>query len=751
MDVAMDTKALRRIGCGLAALAVGSTVVSSSEPRSLLDKYNVQPGQIVTIAGGVPLRPAHPKRVPLMGVSGLDVDPRDGTVYLVDSSQQLILRIDKKGSRLEPFAGAGRAGFNGDRHPPLETLMNVPGDVAVHPLTGDVYVADTHNYRVLRISRDGTSVKTIAGIGVRGVDLNRVPTQFPLVGPSGGSPPVVFSGDGGSAAEAELNQPMGVAVDRSGLVFIADSSNHRVRVVNTTTGPATIAGVSVAPGAIETIAGTGAFGFSGDGGPARRAQFNTPRKVRIARNGDVLVLDMLNSRVRRIDQFSGVIDTVVVGTPWKSDVFNSVDWSIDGIAVSPTGEIVYSDMKRSAVFRTTGTGAPKVVAGVGVQGRPRNRSRAMRAEMYGPGPVGVSPTGEVYVADVANQVIWRVSGQRMEVFAGGGSVGDGEPAANASFSVLASLATSPEGDIYVPDMFLHRVRRISAKSGRISNYAGSKVGGYEGDGGPPHRARLMSPLRAIADGATLYISDPAVPVVRRISPSTRGARIETIAGKPFTMEFKVEDNVPALSAQLGMPQEMVRHPLTNELYLCDSWLSTVRKIGADGVMRTVAGTGKQGYAGDGGPATNAEFNWIVSLAFDRDGNLYVADLFNHRIRMISPDGVVRTIAGTGKEGFGGDGEAAATAQLSYPNSLAFDSAGNLYVADQGNHRIRRIERAPPHRITTVAGTGERGFSGDTGPATEAQLNQPRGIAIDARDTLYIADSLNGRIRAVRLR
>jgi DNA-binding beta-propeller fold protein YncE len=645
----------------------------------------------------------------------------------------------------------GIAGFNGDGHHPLETLMHVPGDISVHPQTGDVYVADTHNYRVRRISRNGAEVVTIAGVGIRGTDLKRIATRFPLVGPGGHRTENLFSGDGGPAESAELNLPMGVAVDRDGLVFIADSSNHRVRVVNPTTASVIIAGVPVAPGAIATIAGTGTPGFSGDGGSARNAQLDTPRKIRIALDGNILVLDLLNSRVRVIDRSSGIINTMIVGTPWKNDIFNSIDWSIDGIAVGPKGEVYYSDIKRNAVFSLARKGGPsQLVAGVGIQGRSSNGAVANRSELYGPGPLGVSPSGEVYIADVGNQLIWKIAGRKIWVFAGGGSVGDGQPATLATFSILASLAISPAGDLYVPDMFLHRVRRIRATTGLIENYAGTGLGGYLGDGGPPRRARFMSPLRVTADGPNLYISDPAVPVVRRIVHGRSGDRIETIAGKPFSAEFRVEDSVPAKSAQLGMPQEMVRNPKTNELYLCDSWLSTIRKIDVNGVITTVAGTGRQGYAGDGADARKAEFNWTVSLAFDKNANLYVADLFNHRIRVITPDGIVRTFAGTGTEGFGGDGGPAAQALLSYPNSLAFDSAGNLYIADQGNHRIRRIEMTEPHRITTVVGTGERGYSGDNGAATEAQLNQPRGIAIDASDTLYIADSLNGRIRAVKL-
>ena len=185
---------------------------------------------------------------------------------------------------------------------------------------------------------------------------------------------------------------------------------------------------------------------------------------------------------------------------------------------------------------------------------------------------------------------------------------------------------------------------------------------------------------------------------------------------------------------------------SGNLYVADPRNHRIRRIDAEGVITTIAGTGERGFGGDGGPATEAQFDYPTGLAVDGSGNLYVADPRNHRIRRIDAEGVITTIAGTGERGFGGDGGPATEAQLNFSWQLALDGSGNLFVADYGNHRIRRIDAEGV--ITTIAGTGERGFGGDGGPATEAQLNFPEGLAVDGSGNLYVADSLNYRIRRI---
>jgi sugar lactone lactonase YvrE len=181
------------------------------------------------------------------------------------------------------------------------------------------------------------------------------------------------------------------------------------------------------------------------------------------------------------------------------------------------------------------------------------------------------------------------------------------------------------------------------------------------------------------------------------------------------------------------------------LYIADNGNSRVRRVSVSGVITTVAGTGMYGFSGDGGPATNAQLKSPFGVAVDSVGNLYIADPYNHRVRKVSVSGVITTVAGTGPSGFWGDGEAATDAQLSFPSGVAVDGAGNLYIADTGNSRVRVVSLGT---ISTKAGTGVEGFSGDGGPAVDAQLFQPLGVAVDAAGNLYVVDLLANRVRKV---
>jgi streptogramin lyase len=184
------------------------------------------------------------------------------------------------------------------------------------------------------------------------------------------------------------------------------------------------------------------------------------------------------------------------------------------------------------------------------------------------------------------------------------------------------------------------------------------------------------------------------------------------------------------------------------VYLVDTDNHRVRKIDTNGVIHTIGGTGTAGYSGDGGPATQARFNTPHGIASDPAGNVYVADPQNQRIRRIdAQSGIVTTVAGTGSAGFSGDGGPATSARLNYPKGTEIAPDGSLYIADNNNHRVRRVD-LQTGIITTVAGTGSAGFSGDGGPATAAKLNEPRNIAFDSAGRLYIVDQNNGRIRRV---
>ncbi|MFI9011566.1 RICIN domain-containing protein [Actinosynnema sp. NPDC053489] len=275
----------------------------------------------------------------------------------------------------------------------------------------------------------------------------------------------------------------------------------------------------------------------------------------------------------------------------------------------------------------------------------------------------------------------------------------------------------------------------------ITTVAGTGVTGYGGDGGPATAALLSRPLQVALDGTgNLYVVELGNNRVRKVAPD---GTITTVAGTGAG-GFS-GDGGPATSAQLWAPRGVAVDGAGN-LYVADAANSRVRKVAPDGTITTVAGNGTRGFTGDGGPATAAQLSFPCWLALDGAGNLHVADSGNGRVRRVSPDGRITTVAGDGTRGFGGDGGPATSARLSSAHALAVDGAGNLYLADAGNDRVRRV--SPDGRITTVAGDGTHGFAGDGGPATSARLARPHGLAVDRAGDLYIADTANDRVRKV---
>lgn len=704
------------------------------------------PGSIRTVAGGHRIEGAtSPTGVALLGACGLATD-RDGTLYISDSSRHLIVRVSPDRQTLEPFAGTQVAGFNGDGRPGLETALNVPCQLAVHPKTGDLYVVDIGNYRVRGIKKDGSVAWTVAGIGVRGIPDGELPTP-PPVGPGlavGG-----FGGDGGSAQDAEINLAAGLALDARGNVYISDSGNHRVRVVNTQTTAIQVAGLTLQPGDIRTIAGTGVPGGEGNGGPAHLAQLGYPKQLTVDAEGNVFVADVYNKQIRRIDGKSGVITTVAHGGASSDDSLRF--FSIAGLAAAADGKIYYSDLNKHVIFeydpKTTRT---RRFAGTGVVGLSPEGERARWASLHGPAEMTMSAAGELYFVDTGNNRVRRIQGGKVFTVAGGSSAGDGVPATEAVFSVLAPIAVDGGGNIYIGDLNLHQVRRIEAKTGIIRRFAGNGMAGYSGDGGDPLAAEFIEPTsRVFRDDPALYIADPTAGVVRRVVSADGGWKVETVVGTGRYGE--PEEGAAANAVDLALPIGLAKNPVTRRLHFTTLWQPVIYEVTAEGTIRRVAGTGEAGFAGDGGPALAGKFHWPTSIEFDSKGNLYVADFFNDRIRKITPDGAISTFAGSGVRGYGGDGGPAALASFYGPNDLVIDSKGNVYVADVNNHRVRRISGEPPHVITTLAGTGTRGYSGDGGPADRAQLNLPRGLALSPDEsTLYVTDSLNGRVRAISL-
>jgi sugar lactone lactonase YvrE len=319
--------------------------------------------------------------------------------------------------------------------------------------------------------------------------------------------------------------------------------------------------------------------------------------------------------------------------------------------------------------------------------------------------------------------------------------GDGGPAGSAELNSPYGVSLDASGNVYIADTGNSVIRRVDS-TGKISTIAGNGIKAYGGDGGPATSAALFSPYRAVADRTgNVYIADYYNNRIRKVDTS---GKITTIAGTG-TQGYN-GDSIPATTAQLSLPAAVAIDSGGN-LYIADTWNHRIRKIDTSGTINTIAGTGFPGVLGDGGPATSAQVNQPEGIAVDSSGNVYIADYGNSKIRKINASGIINTIAGTGSIGYSGDGGLATAASLNLPTGVAVDNLGNVYIADYQNSRIRKVDTSGT--ITTIAGTGTSGFSGDGGPPPSAELSLPEDVGVDTAGHVYIADYNNMRIRVIR--
>ena len=645
-------------------------------------------------------------------------DPRtvavdgEGNLYIADVGNQRIRKVDATGT-ITTVAGTGESGFSGDGGPASEAQLNEPRTVAVDG-AGNLYIGDQNNNRIRKVDATGT-ITTVAGTGESG-----------------------FSGDGGPASEAQLRNPRGMVVDGAGNLYIADIGNRRIRKVDAT-------------GTITTVAGTGESGFSGDGGPAGEAQL-IAIAVAVDGAGNLYIADVGNHRIRKVDA-AGTI-TTVAGTGESgfsgdggpaSEAQVNFPW---GVVVDGAGNLFISDRSNHRIRKVDAAGTITTVAGTGESGFSGDGGPAGEAQLSFPYDVAVDGAGNLYISDLNNHRIRKVdaAGTITTVAGkgeGGGFSGDGGPAIEAQFNNPYAVAVDGAGNLYISDLANNRIRKVDS-SGTITTVAGQgEPGGFSGDGGPATEAQLNFPWGVTVDGAgNLYIADIGNRRIRKVDAT---GTITTVAG---TGESGFSgDGGPATQAQLSRPRGVAVDGAGN-LFIADSGTRRIRKVDSSGTITTVAGTGVRGFGGDGGPATQAQFDNLHAVAVDGAGNLFIADYNTYRIRKVDPAGTITTVAGTGVRGFGGDGGPATQAQFNRTVAVAVDGTGNLYIADVGNRRIRKVDATGT--ITTVAGTGVRGFGGDGGPATEAQLDTPRGVAVDGAGNLFIADTRNQRIRKLTL-
>ena len=325
--------------------------------------------------------------------------------------------------------------------------------------------------------------------------------------------------------------------------------------------------------------------------------------------------------------------------------------------------------------------------------------------------------------------------------------GDGDMARRAALNQPFDVALDGQGNLYFSDAHNHCVRRVERDSGTITTVAGTGQAGYSGDGAAATQAQLNSPYGIALDTAdNLYIVDRLNACIRLVEAAT--GIIQTIAGTG--QPGYTGDGGPASLAQLQEPNDIVLDH-SGRAFIADVQDHRVRVVDlASRIITTFAGTGEAGSSGDGGPANRATLLGPRALAFGPTGDLYICLRNDHKVRRVDMHtGIIRTVAGTGERGYTGDHGSALQATFNGPKEIAVDRHGNILLVDTENHCLRHIDAASGV-VTTIAGTGQPGGSGDGGPATAATLKRPHGACLDDVGNMYIGDSENHRVRFVAL-
>ncbi len=773
-------------------------VVNTQKTAITVANVQIQPGDIATVAGNGQAGysgdngPATSAQIDWPYAVAVD---NSGNIYIADTNNNVIREVTSGGT-ITTFAGVSNNGqgcdvangYSGDGGPATQAIMNCPLGVAADS-SGNVYIADTYN-NVVRMVNSGGIINTVAGNGT---------------GHGNGCDAGGYSGDGGPATQAELNCVVGVSVDAAGNFYIADLNNEVLRVVNTQSSAVTIGGVLIQPGNINTVAGNGTPGYSGDGGQATQAQLNYPWSSSVDAQGNIFISDSENYVVREVSS-QGVISTYAgdgtFGYAGDGGPANQAELSwVHGIAVSGSGNVYIDDSDNYVVRMSVAGGglsqdfgqvnlgntngeyvqlqfnAPITINGVQTSGdfsilpgcRDCNSVHRQNVRSFDANRVHLPRR----IAQLLSKHVASGGRPQIQIRENSSSVCTGSYQQGDTCSILIQFAPTQPGFRTAPLVLTDSNSveysvgltgtgvgsTLAFTPGLIHDVAGDGTFGYAGDGGPATSAELAEPLGVVRDGAgNLYIADGQNNVVRKVD--TYG-NISTVAGNG-TAGY-TGDGGPATSAELWFPFGLSMDSGGN-LYIADIGNSVIRRVDINGIITTVAGNGSFGYTGDNGSALSAQLANPVGVMADNLGNLYIADTFNNVIRKVNAYGIITTVAGNGygagsggwmsgtaQGGYSGDGGPATQAELFSPFGISMDAAGNLYIADSQNSVVREVSTAG--MISTVAGecpngTCQYGYTGDGGPATSAQLAFPTGVAFDSAGEMFIADAYNSAIRRV---
>ncbi|MEA3354291.1 MAG: hypothetical protein U9Q33_10800 [Campylobacterota bacterium] len=534
-------------------------------------------------------------------------------------------------------AGNGTNGYSGDRSAATSAQLNGSYGVAVDS-SGTLYIADTDNHRVRKVDTDGT-ITTVAGTGTSG-----------------------YSGDGSAATSAQLSIPYGVAVDSSGTLYIADSDNHRIRKVDT-------------DGTITTVAGDGTSGYSGDDGAATSAQLSTPIDVAVDSSGNLYIADINNNRVRKVDT-DGTITTVAGdgtdgysgddGAATSAQLSTPVD-----VAVDSSGNLCIADNENHRIRKVS----PSIV----LSGTPTASNGASTSQdvnltlsdgnggvAYHNFTITLSGFNAATTFNALNEVVTTDKAGAVTPFAGLILTDDDSTAFTATITLddntkgTLSATTIASTDLATIQTAIQAITFTPAENRVASDL----------------NETTTITLTVSADGNDAVKTNTVKTISVNDTPVVESTAI--ISGAKDTL-YSYELNASDLD------QDTLTWSVTSGTTLA-SWLS----LGYSYAITTVAGNGSNGYSGDGSAATSAKLYYPSVVAVDSSGNLYIADTGNHSIRKVDTDGTITTVAGTGTYGYSGDDGAATSAELKNLYGVAVDSSGNLYIADNENHRIRKV-------------------------------------------------------------
>ena len=643
----------------------------------------------------------------LNGPSDIKFDA-SGNMFIDDQGNSVIREVNAATHVITTVAGNGTGGSSGNNGPATAAELNGAVAIALDS-AGDLYIADYFSSIVQVVNATTHVITTIAGNGTNG-----------------------YSGDNGAATSAELFYPDGLAIDAFGNLFISDGINNVIREVNATTN------------VITTVAGNGTVGYEGDNGPVSSAEMSSPQGIAFDSSGDLFFADIDNEVVREV-----LAGNVTIHVSPSTLVPTTTVVSTSGASVL-TGQSETLTATVSSSSGTVNAGTVQFYDGSTALGNPASVINGTAIDSTSTLPIGVNVITAVYSGDggtFAGSSTVLSPSSVIQTVAGTGTLGytgDNGAATSAELFFPQGIAIDSDGDLFIADSQNNVIREVNATTHVITTVAGNGTAGHNGDNGAATLAELNDPLGVAVDSAgDLFIADTFNYEIREVNATTHV--ITTFAGNG-TFGYS-GDNGAATSAEMGNVLS-VAIDSAGDLFISDAAKSVVREVNATThVITTVAGNGMQGDTGDNGPATSADLT-PNGIAIDSAGDLFIADLTDSVVREVdATTHVITTVAGNGTAGHSGDNGPATSAELNDPIGVAIDSAGDLFIADSHSYTIREVN-ATTHVITTVAGNGTAGYSGDNGAATSANLNSPVAVVFDSAGNMIIDDYGNSVIREV---